>query len=106
LNAVGKKGAYALFLFHIEILLFNLILIAMKYDIDNLVIIEIDTRWSKCLVTFRVIDILPNNCYLLYAQNRIVVGQLLANNDWRLSKHVDVLDFVHDIGNCDIHKGY
>ena len=43
-------------------------------------------------VEFTVIDILPNFHYALLAQNRLVVGQLLADMSWKLSHPIDLLD--------------
>jgi hypothetical protein len=49
-------------------------------------------------VTFTIVDKLPNNNYVLIAQNRMVVAKHLGDNTWSVGQTVDLFDFINDNG--------
>ena len=56
--------------------------------------IEVKTTFGTVNVEFTIIcEINKNNrVYGLIAQNRVVVGQYMSDNTWRLSDAIDLMD--------------
>ena len=56
--------------------------------------IEVKTTFGTVNVEFTIIcEINKNNCvYGLIAQNRVVVGQYMVDNTWRLSDSIDLMN--------------
>jgi hypothetical protein len=68
-------------------------------NVNDEVTIDVKTEFGSQAVTFKIIKVLRDDKYLLYAQDRIVVGQkttlvILSGpvNAWKLSYPVDLLD--------------
>jgi len=69
------------------------------------VIIEKKTPYGIVKVGFVIIDIIneEEQIYGLIAQHRIVIGKLIAGNNWLLSENIDLLN-ISIIENV-VHKG-
>lgn len=54
--------------------------------------IAVNTEFKPVNVEFTIIAVLnkPNEIYALLAQDRVVKGQYMANNTWKLSKPFDL----------------
>jgi hypothetical protein len=73
-----------------------------KMKLFDKVQIEVKSAFGTVGVEFTIIAEInkPNRIYGLVAQNRIVVGQYMANNSWKLSVPIDlitisILDTMH-----------
>jgi hypothetical protein len=59
--------------------------------IGDKITLEVKTTFGIAVITFEVILIRPNHCYLLYAQDRIILGQEKAGGEqWVLSSPIDL----------------
>lgn len=58
------------------------------------VTIAVETRFGAMRVKFTIICEIDkdNHIYGLTAQNRVVVGQYMSDNTWRLSGSIDLMD--------------
>ena len=58
------------------------------------VTIAVETRFGAMRVKFTIICEIDkdNHIYGLTAQNRVVVGQYMSDNTWRLSDSIDLMD--------------
>ena len=58
------------------------------------VTIAVETRFGAMRVKFTIICEIDkdNHIYGLTAQNRVVVGQYMDDNTWRLSDSIDLMD--------------
>ena len=53
--------------------------------------LEVKTTFGVAVITFEIVLIRPNHHYLLYAQDRIVLGQEKAGGEqWILSDPIDL----------------
>lgn len=60
--------------------------------------IAVETRFGAMRVKFTIICEIDkdNHIYGLTAQNRVVVGQYMDDNTWRLSDSIDLMDVPID----------
>lgn len=63
-------------------------------EISDKVQIEIKTALGTMIIEFTIIAEINkhNRIYGLIAQNRVVVGQYMANNAWKLSIPIDLMN--------------
>ena len=67
--------------------------------------IYVKTTFGVVSVVFTIIDVIneKNKIYALVAQHRVVVGQLLVGDNWKLSESIDLID-IEPLQNV-LHKG-
>lgn len=60
--------------------------------------IAVETMFGAMYVNFAIICEIDkdNRIYGLTAQNRVIVGQYMADNTWRLSNSIDLMDIPID----------
>jgi hypothetical protein len=84
-----------------------------KMKIFDKIQIKVKSAFGTVDVEFTIIAEInkPNHIYGLVAQNRVVVGQYMANNTWKLSVPIDLmkistLDTLHlDVTNeCELNS--
>ena len=63
-------------------------------EVFDEVTIAVETRLGAMRVKFTIICEIDkdNHIYGLTAQNRVVVGQYMSDNTWRLSDSIDLMD--------------